>query len=373
MAMDLMGVINLYESEELLQELTRHRPLAALPFGGRYRLIDFVLSNMVNSGIANVGILFKDKYRSLMDHLRSGKEWDLARKRDGLVLMPPSYSAYPGVGRCGGEVDSFFSNLDYLRFSRQKYVVIAGSSVLCNLNYQPALDYHQRTGADVTVLYTDNKCLNDCAGAVLVEVAADGRVTDMEVAASANRLGRLSLGMYIMKRELLIDLIDNCVAHGGYDFVKHCLIRRLEFLKVFGFRHDGYVARISSLSNYFQHNMELLNPNVWQELFSSSGPIYTKVKDEPPSKYKGGSKVTNSLVAGGCIIEGCVENSILFRGVTVHKGAHIKNSIVMQKGIIEGGVMLDQVICDKNVHIKAERQLKGDRGYPLVVKKGMVV
>ena len=370
--MELMGIINLYESEELLQELTGNRPLAAVPFGGRYRLIDFVLSNMVNSGITNVGILFKDKYRSLMDHLRSGKEWDLARKRDGLVLMPPAYSSYPASNLRGGEVDNFFSNLDYIRFSRQEYVVLAGSSILCNLNYRPALDFHRHTGADVTVLYTDNGWAGDCAGAVLIDLSEGGRVTDMEVAAGGGQQGKMSLGMYIMKRELLINLVEDCVAHGGYDFVKHCLIRGLDNLKIFGFCHNGYVARISSLSNYFQHNMELLNPVVWRELFSSNGLIYTKVKDEPPSKYIGEAKVTNSLVAGGCIIEGRVENSILFRGVTVRKGVHIKNSIVMQKSIIDSGVKLEQVICDKNVHITAKRHLKGDIRYPLVVKKGMV-
>lgn len=371
--MDLMGIINLYESEEQLQELTHYRPLAAVPFGGRYRLIDFVLSNMVNSGISNVGILLKDKYRSLMDHLRSGKEWDLARKRDGLVLMPPAYSANPGNSGRGGDADNFYSNLDYIRFSRQKHVVIAGSNILCNLNYQAALEFHRHSGAEVTVLYTDSHCVSDCNGAVLVELAEDGRITDIEVSAGGKQRGKMSLGMYIMERELFISLIEDCIAHGGYDFVKHCLIRSLDRLKIFGYRHEGYAARISSLATYFYHSMELLNPAVSQELFSKSGLIYTKVKDEPPSKYIGTAKVTNSLVAGGCIIEGTVENSILFRGVTVKKGVHIKNSIVMQKGIIDSGAKLEQVICDKNVHITAGRQLKGDMGYPLVVKKGMVV
>lgn len=371
--MDLMGVINLYEAEELLQDLTHHRPLAAVPFGGRYRLVDFVLSNMVNSGIVNVGILFKDKYRSLMDHLRSGKEWDLARKRDGLVLLPPAYAAYPTGSLRGGEVDNFYRNLDYIRLCRQKYVVLAGSSIVCNLNYRPALEFHRKTEADVTVLYTDKKCLGDCTGAVLIDLGKDGKVIDMEVATVSGRQGKMSLGMYIMKREFLIELIEDCTAHGGCSFVKHCLIRRLNDIKIYGFRHDGYAARISSVATYLAHSMDLLNPKIWQELFSGNGVIYTKVKDEPPSKYIGNAKVTNSLVAGGCVVEGSVENSILFRGVIVKKGAHVKNSIVMQKGIIDNNAQLEQVICDKNVHITPGHQLRGDMGYPLVVKKGMVV
>lgn len=370
--MDIMGIINLYESEEMLQEITQHRPLAAVPFGGRYRLLDFVLSNMVNSGISNVGILFKNKYRSLMDHLQSGKEWDLARKRDGLVLLPPATAVYPANG-LRGDVDNFYTNLDYIRYSRQQYVVVAGSNILCNLTLQPALEFHKHTGADVTVLYTNNDCSIDCTGAVMVEVDSDRRISDMKVAISYDRRGKMSLGMYIMKRELLIELIENGAAHGGYDFIKHCLIKNLGSLKAYGYRHEGYTARVASLSGYFRHNMALLHPAVWQELFFKSGLIYTKVKDEPPSKYIGGAKVTNSLVAGGCVIEGTVENSILFRGVTVKEGASISNSIVMQKSMIDSGVRLEQVICDKNAHITAERQLKGDIGYPLVVKKGMVV
>lgn len=371
--MDLMGIINLYESEELLHEITQHRPLAAVPFGGRYRLIDFALSNMVNSGITNVGILFQHKYRSLMDHLRSGKEWDLARKRDGLALLTPAHAAYPQQPLYGGDVSNFHSNLDYIRYSRQKYVIISGSGVVCNINYRPILQFHENTGADVTVLYTDKDYSGDHIGAVLIDIDSKGRVTDMEVAAGSTKLGRMSLGMYIMERQLLIDLIEECMSHGGYDFVKHCLIKNIERLKIFGCLHEGYAGRIYSLASYFQRSMDLLSPEVWQELFFGSGLIYTKVKDEPPSKYMNSAKVTSSLVAGGCQIEGTVENSILFRGVTVGKGVHIKNSIIMQKSIIDSGALLNQVICDKNVHITKERQLKGDSSYPLVIKKGMVV
>lgn len=371
--MDLMAVINLNEPEEQLYELTQHRPLAAVPFGGRYRLLDFILSNLVNSGITNIGILLQHKYRSLMDHLRSGKEWDLARKKDGLVFLPPA--SRPRNLVYGSDVENLYSNLDYILYSRQKYAVMAGSSFVCNIDLAPALDYHRQSGADITVVYTGAGCKTargTANGAVMLTLDENNGVIDMEVDPVSADKRKMAMGMYIMERSLLIDLIQDAVSHGGYDFVKHCLIRNLDKLKVSGYLHNGYAARIFSLQSYFQHNMDLLQPAVWRELFFEGGLIYTKVKDEPPSRYTGAS-VRNSLVAGGCRIEGTVENSILFRGVVVEKGAQIKNSIVMQKGKIQTGAVLEQVICDKNVSIKPGRQLKGECNYPLVIKKGTVV
>lgn len=371
--MDMMGIINLNESENHLQEITQNRPLAALPFAGRYRLIDFVLSNMVNSGITNVGVLIRHKSRSLMDHLRSGKEWDLARKRDGLVLLPPAYSNYPGQQH-RGDIENFYTNLDYIQQSRQKYVLITGANVVCNLNFEEALQRHKETGADVTALYAGRECTDrDCVDSVMLEVVEDGRVTDIQAGAASIAGRKLSLGMFLMEKKLLLDLIDDSTAHGEYDFVKHCLIKNLGKLKFYGYRHDGYMARIYSTQSYFQHNLELLNTEVWQELFGCTGLIYTKVKDEAPAKYTETAKVKNSLIANGCFIEGTVENSVLFRGVKIKKGAHVRNSIIIQKSEIGEGAVLENVICDKDVHITEGRQLKGEASYPLVIKKGRVI
>lgn len=371
--MDLMGIINLNEPEEYLGDLTRGRPLAAVPFGGRYRLIDFVLSNMVNSGISNVGLFVQHKYRSLMDHLRSGKEWDLARKRDGLFFLLPAYSRFP-MQMHRGDVEDMYANLDYISNSRQKYVVISGVNMLTNLDYRAALDFHLEKAADVTVLYTPADCTRqDCSKANVLELDDESRVLDIKQYGQRRANQPMSMEMFIMEKELLIDLINESISQGDSDFVKHCIIKNCSRLKMVGYHHAGYVGRIVSLQSYFQHSMSLLDPEIWQELFFQSGYIYTKVKDEPPSKYMPCAQVSNSLVAGGCHIEGRVENSILFRGVKVHKGAHIKNSIIMQKGEIEAGAMLSNVICDKDVRITAEKQLKGEFSYPLVVKKGRVI
>jgi len=370
--MDALGIINLAQSQDCLPELTHTRPLGAVPFAGRYRLIDFPLSNMVNSGISSVGILVQNKYRSLMDHLRSGKEWDLARKRDGLAILPPSYANQPH-GTPRGDIENFHSNLDYISRTHRKYVLISSGNMVCNFDFQAALEYHEMKKADITIIYSEKEQLPDGACRTLIDLDNDCRVIDMQVSTGGSPVQKLSMAMYIMERSLLIDMIDNCVARGDYDFVKHCLIKNLTRLKVYGFKHDGYLAYISSIQSYFKHNMDLLRPEVWQELFFQPNLIYTKVKDEPPAKYMGEARVTNSLVANGCFIEGTVENSILFRGVKVAKGAHIKDCIIMQKGEIAGGTNLQNVICDKDVRILDGRSLKGEPSYPLIIKKGMVI
>lgn len=372
--MDLMAIINLNEMDDLVSELTHNRPLGAIPFAGRYRLIDFALSNIVNSGVSNVGVLLGHKYRSVVDHLRSGKEWDLARKREGLALLPPAYATYPRYMAYRGDVENFHANLEYLRFSRQKYVVIAGSEAVCNIDFRPVLEYHQSCHADVTVVYSKRNCKDhDCNGALMLEMDHCGRIWDMHVSGGAASEDRMALGMFLLERELLIELIEATSSRGGYDFVKHCLISNLNELDMFGWMYDGYVARVNSVSTYFQHSMELLKPPVWQDLFGRCGNIYTKVKDEPPAQYTEAAQVTNSMVANGCYIDGVVENSILFRGVSVAKGAVVRNSIVMQKGVIGENSRLDYVVCDKNVNVSAGKTLKGEENHPVVIRKGRKV
>ncbi len=369
---DVMGIINLYEEQKFLAELTKGRPLAAVPFGGRYRLIDFILSNMVNSGIKNVGILVQDNYRALMDHLRSGKEWDLARKRDGLFILPPGQpQSLADTDR--GNVNNFYNNLDYIESSRQKYVLIAGSHIVCNLNYRKIFKFHQEMGADVTVMYKENPLDDQSAQAVVLECQSDGRITDI-ITDSAPTISRnVSMEMYLIEKRVLVNLIKKCQARHGRDSVKDILIENLATLKVYGYPYKGYVARVDCVQNYYQHNLELLKPEKWQELFVKSGLVYTKVKDEAPVQYKENAKVLNSIIANGCIIEGRVENSILFRGVRVQKGAYVKDSIVMQSCDIGEQAVIENVICDKNVRIMQGKWVKGEKNIPFVIDKGSVV
>lgn len=367
-----MGIINLNDSQDFLKELTKGRPLAALPFGGRYRLIDFILSNMVNSGMKNVGILVQDKYRVLMDHLRSGKDWDLARKRDGLFILPPGQDQSPSRGY-RGNIDNFYSNLDYIESSRQEFMLIASSHIVCNLNYRKVFKFHQDIGADITVLYKEHGIEEDMTQYVALDCQPDGRVIDMGRNLYRTDSQKVSMEMYLLRKSLLVELIKDCQDRGGRDFVKDVLMENMGNLKMYGYPYKGYAARVDCVKNYYRHNMELLKPEKWEELFFKSGPVYTKTKDEAPAKYMKDARAFNTMVANGCIIEGRVENSILFRGVKVHKGAYIKDSIIMQKCEIAENAIVENVICDKNVCITKGKWLKGESNYPLVVEKGTVI
>ncbi len=369
---NILGIVDLRENEDVFNELIKMRPLAALPFGGRYRLIDFVLSNMVNSGIFSIGILVQHKYRSLMDHLRSGKEWDLARKKGGLAILPPAYSQDPNIPY-RGDVENFFANLDYIRKSSVDYVAISGVNMVCNLNYRDVLKYHIDREADITVVYQEEELKDKSLTGIFVKIDNDGRIIDMHIGVGNHGTGKMCMNICFMGKNLLVDLIEAAYTRGEYDFVKDCILKALSKYRVFGYPYKGYVSHIYDINSYFQHSMELLTPDIWRDLFFKNGSVYTKVKDEPPVTYAEHSRVKNSLVAGGCIIEGDVENSILFRGVIVRKGAVIRNSILMQKTTVEEGARLSYVICDKDVHISLDRQLKGDPNYLFVIKKGTVI
>ncbi|MEG6615654.1 glucose-1-phosphate adenylyltransferase subunit GlgD [Peptococcaceae bacterium 1198_IL3148] len=370
---DVMGIININENEDRLLGITRHRPVATIPFGGRYRIIDFTLSNMVNSGIRNIGILTHNKHRSLFDHLRSGKEWDLNRKRDGLFIFPPDNLQYP-MDVFKGVLQYFYNNLNYINKSRQKYVLISGSNVICNIDLTAAFNYHKETKADITAIYSESGFTShNLKDSTIINTLDNGRILDMEVNPTKIKSNRVALGLYILEKALLVDLIDACVSRGYYDLIKDGFIKNISMLNIYGYPHHGYTAKINSLVNYYRHSMDLLNPDIWQELFFKPGLIYTKVKDETPARYKRNSNVNNSIIANGCIIEGTVINSILFRGVKVHKGAVVKDSIIMQMSEIERNALVEYVITDKEVLITSGKQIRGDQNFPFLIEKKIVV
>ena len=331
----MLGVIDATTYMEPLHELTLHRSVAAGPFAGRYRLIDFVLSNMVNSGIESVAIFPKYQYRSLMDHLGSGKNWDLNRKRDGLFFFPSPDLNIPSPHL--GAFQHFEQHIDYFLRSKQKYALICNSYTVCNIDYHSVLKRH-----------IDNQC-------DITEVRYQGR----------------SLEMFILETSLLLDLIANRV-HTGYNSIVDVARDSFHQLKICDYEHHGYVAVIDSIENYFRHSLELLNPEVWQQLFVKSRPIYTKVKDEPPTKYTESAVVKNSMIANGCVIEGHVENSIIFRAVKIGKGTVVKNSIIMQKTQIGERCELDSVIIDKDAKVENGVKIYGTERQPFVVRKGTV-
>jgi glucose-1-phosphate adenylyltransferase len=334
MKQTMLGVIDATSYHESLEDLLLHRSLAAVPIAGRYRLIDFVLSNMVNTGINSVAIFPKFQYRSLMDHLGSGKNWDLNRKRDGLFFFPSPdlQGREDGVG----SFNHFAYHLDYFYRSKQEYALISNCYTLCNFDFKPVLDRHKRIGCDITELRKDGKPLE----------------------------------MYILKTSLLIDLIENRKA-SGYMCMKDVVEDLQNTYKVCGYEQDGYVESINSIEKYYSTSMNLLTPDNWKQLFQKNAPIYTKVKDEPPTRYVSGSSVKNSIVANGCFVEGNVSSSTVFRGVRIGKNTIISNSIIMQKSQIGDNCVLENVILDKDVKIEDGVKLIGDPMAPIVIRKGM--
>ncbi|WHY66081.1 sugar phosphate nucleotidyltransferase [Neobacillus sp. SuZ13] len=334
MKRELLGVIDATTYHDDLEDLLTHRSLAALPFAGRYRIIDFVLSNMVNSGIRSVAIFPKMQYRSLMDHLGSGKNWDLNRKRDGLFFFPSPIVDFDGNKI--GSFENFAANLDFFYRSTQEYAIITNCNTVFNMNFRPILDWHSRSGCDITEIHHK-----------------DGG----------------SMEMYLIKTSLLIKLIETR-NETGYTCMNDVVNDLQNLYSVCHYEYDGYAVMIDSIENYFSTSMNLLQSEVWQQLFPKDQPIFTKVKDEPPTKHVKGSEVRNSMIANGCVINGSVENSIISRGVKIGKGAVIKNCIIMQKCQIEENCYLDSVILDKDVKVEAGTHLSGTAQSPFVIRKG---
>lgn len=370
----MMGIIMTGGKRKGLGELGSIRSGSAVPVGGKYRAIDFTLSNMVNSGITSVGILTQFSFRSLIDHLGSGKEWDLDRRYNGLFIFPPALME-DNTGWYRGTADAIYQNLSFLRRSNEEFVVITQGDCVYKMNYRNMLDTHLECHADITVAYREmyDYSQEELRLLGILDVQQDGRITDLQEK-PRNPYGRnASLGIYLLKRELLINLLEECAAHGNYDFVKDILIKKLNALSIHGYKFDGYWRNLATIGMYFRCNMEMLDPGVRNSLFIQNGKIYTKVKDESPAKYNEEAKVQNSIVGDGCIIEGTVENSILFRGVMVKRGAVVKDSIVMQSSVIGENAALQYVILDKNVVVTGNKSLKGEQTLPVIVGKDHVV
>ena len=368
------GLIVSDERTTRLKDLTLSRSTAAVPFGGRYRIIDFILSDMVNAGLTSVGLITEKNYHSLMDHLGSGKEWDLHRKRDGLFILPP-FMTKDNAGVFRGAVDAIRSVIGYVRRTAEDYAILSWPRVVMNVDLVPMMEQHIATGADVTILYAEDGSLQPEEQSQDLRLIMDekGRVTDMELDAYRPRSVNRSCDVMILRKELLEYLVEEAFARGEYDFHRDILLKKYRTLNIMGYKYEGFLARVESIESYFTGNMALLNPDVQADLFNPRHPIYTKVKDEVAARYSVSAQVKNSLVADGCVIEGQVENSVLFRGVHVKPGARIFNSIIMQGAEIDENVLLDHVILDKGVKILPGRTLQGYDSFPIVIRKNQTV
>ena len=371
MKKDMLAMILAGGQGSRLGVFTKRIAKPAVSFGGKYRIIDFVLSNMVNSGITNVGIYAKEKYRSLTDHLGSGKDWDLSRKKGGLYIFSPENTKYNNnYGFRSGDVYSILANIDYIERSTEEYILIAPGYMLCSMDYKDAIKYHQESKNDITVLYkhVDNAD-EDFLSCMTLNIDNNNRVLNIGTNIGAFPSANISMETYIMKRTDFIKCIYKIASLGTHAYFEDYIKKELPNIQVGAYEFKDYLKCINSIQSYAQCSKEMLKKEVSTELFNSERKIFTKDKSQAPTIYMKNADVRNSFVATGCKIDGTVENCTLFRKVEIGKGAKIKNCVIMQNCKIDPGVVLENVIFDKNVRISKDKELKGDKDYPMVIEK----
>lgn len=374
---DALGIIFPNSYDSLVPELVSERLMASIPFASRYRMVDFVLSSMVNCGIDNVSLIVRKNYHSLMDHLGSGREWDLARKNGGLNIVPPF--AKKAVKVYNGRVEALSNIIEFLKSQKEKYVIMSDANIVMNFDFSALIEAHIAREADVTIAYTEesipegllteHELNNKFYYTLKVE---DGRVTQIATNPTVSGVQNHSMNICIMERESLIRMIDDAYAQGYVYFERDILAPHLDTLNVQGYKYEGYTARITDMKSYFRENMKMLEEKNLDAIFSGD-PIYTKIRDDNPTRYISGAKASNVMVADGCVIEGVVENSVLFRGVKIAKGAKVRNCVLMQDTVVETGAKIENLITDKNVTISAYKELSGTDSFPVYVAKGVQV
>ncbi len=371
-----LGIVFPNSYDATIAELVNVRLMASIPFASRYRLIDFMLSSMANCDIDNISLVVNNNYHSLMDHLGSGREWDLVRKNGGLNIFPPH--AEKTSKHYTGRVAAIAGLLDFLRDQKENYVVMADTNYAINFDFKDMINHHIKTGADVTIAYNEQEIpegyrqMPNEHGFYYTFAIENGRIQKMYVNSEDSGVQNLSMNIFVVQRELLIDIINTAFVRGQKYFERDVLLNQLNVLNVQAYKYEGYIARITNIKSYFDENMKLLDDYNSDALFNPS-PIYTKIRDDNPTRYINGAKAENIMVADGCVIEGEVENSVLFRGVKIAKGAKVKNCVLMQDTVVESGADIEYLITDKEVTITAGKEMKGTDSYPVYIGKKCTV
>ncbi len=375
--MAVAGLIFSNIHDSAIPELTNVRTMASVPFGCRYRLIDFPLSNMVNSGITKIGIITHNNYQSLLDHIGTGKDWDLARRSGGIKLLPPFITSFDGTGTSlyTTRLEALMGVTNFISRCKEEQLVLSDCDGICNIDLSEVIDAHIANNADMTVV-TRKVAANDADAKQMTEITADanGRVTDMTGYLDGENEKEISTNIIVIDRMFLLSSLRDAAAHGYKHFFADVISKRLDKARVFRYLYEGTFIQISSLESYFTNSLRLLEPDVRKGLFGEEKmPIYTKLRNSAPTRYAEGAKVINSYVADGCVIEGTVENSIIFRGVKVGRGTVVKNCVLLQDTFTGNNVQLNCVITDKNAVICDGRVLSGHTTMPFFVPKGVMV
>lgn len=370
--MRAVGIIFSNIHDKNVPELVRVRTLGSIPFGGRYRLIDFPLSNMINSGIDTVGIITKSNYQSLMDHVGSGKDWDLARKDGGLIILPP-FGDEARDSLYTTRLDALKGITSFLMRADEDYVVMTDCDAVCRMNYNDILDYHIRNRADITLVYKKRGVLSGCEEQATTLNLDDDRVVGVNYMKNlTEKKENVFTNVFVVKRTLLLNIVMDSISHGKRSFMADVITSNLKSMNILGYEHKGFFAGITSLQAYYDSSLQLLDKKNRTELFGDRS-VFTKIRDSAPTKYGNSAIIKNSLIADGCEIYGEVENSIIFRGVKVGRGAVIKNSIIMQDAVLGENCSINCIIADKNVSVKDRRVLSGSENHPFYIGKGIMV
>ncbi len=335
MPKNVLGIIYSNSYDSSLGALTARRTMGSVPFGGRYRLIDFALSNLVNCGVTKVGVIANSNFHSLMDHVGSGRPWDLSRKVDGLYMLPPFT---PGATESGDRIDTLNRIMEFIANSKQEYVLLMDTNVVCNIDLSRLFSFHAGKNADITIAYANGKApkLEKTMALTLDE---DGKVTNVGIDVKTESDINYSTNIILIRKALLERLIGDAESYAYTSFEKDLIQKNVSHLNIYGYKVDEWTRTIDSMESYFDANMALLEKNCRKNLFRADAPVYTKVRNDMPVIYGITSKCENSLVADGCQIDGTVKNSIIFRGVRVAKGAVVENSLIGGGANIYGTVI----------------------------------
>ena len=377
--MKIAGLVFSNIHDRSIPELTRMRTMASIPFACRYRLIDFALSNMVNSGITNIGVITHYNYQSLMDHIGGGKDWDLARRSGGIKILPPYVAAYENAAASklyASRLEALFGAQNFINRCGADYIVLSDCDSVLNIDLTDVMEDHIQSGAFLTLVtkrvnMTGLHLTNACDIAV---VDKNNRITEIDRYLPTSGEVDVSTNIMILRREDLQNALDEALARGYSSFHLDIIGKNLSKKLFHAYRFDGWYSKIDSLNKYFSTSMQLLNTEARHCLLGNPDrEIYTKIRNSAPTKYEEGASVSNSLIADGCVIEGKVENSILFRGVHVSRGTVVRNSILLQDTYVGANVSLNCVIADKNASIRDDRVLSGHETMPFFIGKGISV
>ena len=366
--MRAIGIILAGGNNYRMKELSLKRAIAAMPVAGSYRSIDFALSNMTNSRITRVGVLTQYNARSLNEHLSSSKWWNFGRKQGGLFVFNPTVTNDNGFWY-RGTADSIYQNIGFLKESHEPYVVIASGDAIYKLDYGKVLEYHIDKKADITVVCKDIETDNEGGRYGIVKMDDDDRIVEFDEKPMVARTNTVNCGIYVIRRRLLIELVEQCAKEDRFDFVRDIVIRFKDTKKIYGYKMDSYWSNIASVEDYYKTNMEFLNKDVRDYFYKEYPNIYSKVDDLPPAKYNVGSNVRNSLVSSGSIINGTVEDSVLFKKVFVGNNCVIKNSVILNDVYIGDNTVIENCIVESRGTIRANSYFKGEDGVKVVLEQ----